>query len=61
MKTQSHFTDDLKANFRSWEMDHDNEEDANELFGILVGRHPNQHPELLRERAYEWVGYEQEN
>jgi len=53
-----YFLDDLKANFRSWEIDHDNEESANELYGILCSRHPNENPAVLKEWAYDWVGYD---
>ena len=51
-------SDDLKSNFRSWEMDHDNQEDADELAGILADRHPHEDPERLRVMAYNWVGFE---
>lgn len=52
--------DDLKSNFRSWETDHDNEEDANGLFGILIGRHPRLNSDKVKSIAYHWVGYEPE-
>lgn len=50
--------DDLKSNFRSWEIDHDNEDDANGLFVTLMTRHPDVEAEKVREIAYQWVGYE---
>ena len=57
-KSQVHPSDDLRANFRSWEMDHDNEEDAMSLFNILLGRHPNYSINALKKLAYDWVGCE---
>ena len=51
-------SDDLKSNFRSYEYDHDNEEDANGLWNILIERHPDEDPEKLKEFAYNWTGYE---
>ena len=52
-------SDDLKANFRSWEYDHDNAEDANGLFNILVQRHPNEDKGKLKDLAFSWVGFEE--
>lgn len=60
-EVESSAIDDLKANFRSWEYDHDNEEDANELFNILVDRHPYEDEEKLKDLAFGWVGYEEDN
>jgi hypothetical protein len=51
--------DDLKSNFRSWEYDHDNAEDANGLFNILVERHPDEDEDELKDLAFSWVGYEE--
>ena len=51
-------TDDLKSNFRSWERDSDNEEDAERLTHILIDRYPEVDPEAIRQTAYDWVGYE---
>jgi len=51
--------DDLKSNFRSWESDHDNEDDANGLFSILMTRHPKENEAKLRKLAFDWVGYEE--
>lgn len=50
--------DDLKANFRSWELDHNTEEDAEELSRILQERHPEVDGMKLRELAYDWCGCE---
>lgn len=52
--------DDLKANFRSWEQDHDNKEDAEGLYNILKERHPEEDDTYLKSQAYHWVGYEEE-
>jgi len=52
-------SDDLKSNFRSWETDHDNEEDAKCLATMLMRRHPINSEEAM-EIASEWVGYEHE-
>jgi len=57
--SEKHFTDDLKENFRSWETGHDNEQDAHALFAILMHRHPTESPELLKEWAFDWVGYQE--
>lgn len=57
--SQTHFLDDLKANFRSWEIDHNNQEDAELLYSILCERHPNENHKSLKEWAYHWVGYEE--
>lgn len=54
-----HFLDDLKTNFRSWEQDHDNQKDAEELFNIMSQRHPEVDPMSLKEWCYRWVGYEE--
>jgi len=48
--------DDLKANFRSWEQDCDNEEDAMLLTSIMIQRHPGIDPEVTRQLCYDWVG-----
>jgi hypothetical protein len=53
--------DDLKSNFRSWEMDSDNEQDAENLYNILMTRHSDLKPDEVREIAYDWVGYEPKN
>lgn len=50
--------DDLKANFRSWEIDNDNEDDANGLVLILMLRHPYLPQDVIEYWAYEWTGYE---
>jgi hypothetical protein len=57
-KSEAEPSDDLKANFRSWEIDCDNEESAEELAGILSDRHPDYDFEDLRKMAYDWVGCE---
>lgn len=54
-----HFLDDLKANFRSWEQDHDNQKDAEDLFKIMSERHPEEDSIKLKEWCYHWVGYEE--
>lgn len=51
------YLDDLKANFRSWEYDCDNINDANNLWAVLMQRHPNVDPKMLQSAAYHWVGY----
>ena len=48
--------DDLKANFRSWEQDHDTVEDAEGLYNILKERHPEEDDAYLKSQAYHWVG-----
>jgi hypothetical protein len=48
--------DDLKANFRSWEQDCDNEEDVMLLTSIMIQRHPGIDPEVTRQLCYDWVG-----
>lgn len=58
-RVESGSSDDLKANFRSWEYDHDNAEDANGLFNILVQRHPNEDEKKLKDLAFHWVGFEE--
>lgn len=52
------FLDDLKSNFRSWEHGCDNEEDADSLYGLMVSRHPEEDPQVIKEWCYEWVGYD---
>ena len=53
-------SDDLKANFRSWEIDCDNEEDTKTLAYELMSRH-----HILFKEAYDWAchwtGYEPES
>jgi hypothetical protein len=56
--SESNPSDDLRANFRSWEIDCDNEESAEELAFILQDRHPDYDVEDLRKMAYDWVGCE---
>jgi hypothetical protein len=51
-------SDDLKSNFRSWEQDCDNEEDAEKLFNIIVDRHPDVAEDIIRQMVNHWVGYE---
>lgn len=58
-EVESYASDDLKANFRSWEYDHDNYDDAIGLFNILVARHPKEDKDRLKELAFNWVGYEE--
>lgn len=60
-EVENYSIDDLKANFRSWEYDHDNYDDAIELFNILVARHPNEDKNKLKEFAFNWVGYDDQN
>jgi hypothetical protein len=57
-RSEAHPLDDLKANFRSWEVDCDDEDSAEELAGILMDRHPDFDGEKLRKMAYDWVGCE---
>lgn len=52
--------DDLKSNFRSWEIDCDDEDSANSLINILQSRHPELSNDKIKEIAYHWVGYEPE-
>ncbi|MCK9415543.1 hypothetical protein M0Q97_02660 [Candidatus Dojkabacteria bacterium] len=58
-EVESYSFDDLKANFRSWQYDHDNYDDAIGLFNILVARHPKEDEDKLKELAFNWVGYEE--
>jgi hypothetical protein len=51
-------SDDLKANFRSWEHDSDNEADTNSLISALSVRHPNVPYETIVQWATHWTGYE---
>lgn len=51
------YYDDLKSNFRSWEQDCDNINDAETLFATLQSRHRDVSETELREAAYDWVGY----
>lgn len=51
-------SDDLKSNFRSWESDCDNQEDADFLFFQMSARHPDVGSAWLRELCDNWVGYE---
>jgi len=50
-------SDDLKANFRSWEKDCDNKEDATTLTYELMSRHRISFKEAYG-WACHWVGYE---
>lgn len=54
------YSDDLKSNFRSWEIDHDNREDAESLFETLKSRHPDEKKATLYKAALDWVGYNPE-
>lgn len=54
-------SDDLNTNFRDWEDGlHDNQEDAEELADILISRHYYDDPDEVRQKAFDWVGYESE-
>lgn len=53
--------DDLRANFRSWEVDCDNNIDAISLAGILYQRHPQIQLSEVQRIADEWVGFERED
>ena len=54
---ESHPLDDLKTNFRSWEiLDNPTSEDAEELYNILQARHPDFDEMQLRKIAYNWLG-----
>jgi len=57
---QMSMIDDLKANFRSWEIDHETMEDAEELTMIMIDRHPSEDMEEIRKTCYAWVGAEEE-
>lgn len=48
--------DDLKSNFRSWEIDHDTIEDAEKLTDLLKERHPEVDQSKLRQMAMDWCG-----
>ena len=53
--------DDLKTNFRDWEDGfHNDQENAEELAGILTDRHPDEDPDYVRQTAFDWVGYNSE-
>lgn len=49
--------DDLKANFRDYENDSDNEKDYNNLVSLLIERHPEVDEERIKEIAKDWTGY----
>lgn len=53
-EVESHPMDDLKANFRSWEMDPE-PGDAEKLYNILLDRHPEEDKKYLKKLAYNWV------
>lgn len=53
-------SDDLKNNFRSWEIDCDDEDSANQLINILQSRHPKLSDDKIKEIAYNWTGYKPE-
>ena len=53
-------SDDLKSNFRSWEIDCDNEEDAYALVSIISRRHPKVPYEKVVEECFYWVEYDGE-
>jgi len=54
--TEAHFTDDLKANFRSWEYDHNDITNAELLTLIMQQRHPDEDPDVVRVYCYDWIG-----
>jgi hypothetical protein len=49
--------DDLKSNFRSWEVDHDTIEHVEELTGLLKERHPEVDESKLRQMAMDWCDF----
>ena len=53
--------DDLRANFRSWETDCDNAEDAMNLACQLYERHPEISMKECERIANDWVEYEPED
>ena len=55
------FLDDLKSNFRSWEQNCDNLEDAEQLTSIMINRHPEEDPNKIKDWCWDWVGYEEES
>lgn len=57
---ESDIYDDLRANFRSWEIDCDNVEDAATLAATLYSRHPDVSFNECERIARDWVGYEPE-
>ncbi len=58
--TKLELSDDLKANFRSWEQDCDNETAARLLALTLLMRHPKSGWELCYEFAKDWTGYDED-
>ena len=50
------FFDDLKSNFRPWEQDCDNIEDAKQLTSIMINRHPEEDPNIIKDWCWYWVG-----
>lgn len=50
--------DDLKANFRNWVKESDNEDDTNTLTDVLIKRHPGIPKEEIYKIASEWTGYD---
>ncbi len=50
--------DDLKSNFRKWEMDSDNEKDCTRLASIIARNHNVSYVEAYK-HAKHWTGYEE--
>jgi len=53
-------SDDLKSNFRSWEIDHNDEQSADALFYTMTARHPQCKSSWLQKLCDNWVGYERD-
>lgn len=49
--------DDLKANFRSWEQDCNNQECFDKLTALMSERHPNLEPDTIAETCANWIGF----
>lgn len=60
-RIESSALDDLKSNFRSYEGDDNTVEDAEEVLGILLDRHPDEDEDKLRDMVYSWCGVETED
>lgn len=54
---ETEISDDLKANFRSWEKDCDNQECFDNLCAIMSERHPNLEPDTIAEICGNWIGF----
>jgi len=56
LERQDHPMDDLKSNFRSWEVENSTIEDVKELYQILRVRHPDYPAMYLKKLVKDWLG-----